>query len=443
MRKSKSQFQDIIPQEKRSIRNIPLSNHAEVVIKPDQSIKGRFSDEEISVEKELPSKFKEISYKDDLVFTGGRRVGGLSKLTLWIITLACASALFLSLTYFFTAAVVKVDTKELIIPLPASMNLSLSPKEGEIAYSTVSFTDSVSELVDATGEKDVLSKATGNIMVYNAFDSNSQKFVEGTRFETPGGLIYKTSKAIIVPGKKTVSGKEVPGSIEVSVVAEKAGPEYNIELTDFTVPGLKNDSRFNKFYARSKTSMTGGESGKVAEVSEVDMTKVVGALKEKLETNLKEKLEKELPKNQVLLKDLSVLNFKVSSPKLKDGKALVEVEGNIKAYVLDSNSLARFLLRDSDTPIKESDSFVVVLDEVVASVDDLTNMSSVNFSGQAKVSYVFPIDEFKIKIAGVSEDSIPVISKEYSAISEISTTIKPFWKSTIPKDTDRIFIEEI
>jgi len=159
--------------------------------------------------------------------------------------------------------------------------------------------------------------------------------------------------------------------------------------------------------------------------------------------NDKEKLEKELPKNQVLLKDLSVLNFKVSSPKLKDGKALVEVEGNIKAYVLDSNSLARFLLRDSDTPIKESDSFVVVLDEVVVSVDDLTNMSSVNFSGQAKVSYVFPIDEFKIKIAGVSEDSIPVISKEYSAISEISTTIKPFWKSTIPKDTDRIFIEEI
>jgi hypothetical protein len=445
MKKTKSQFQDIIPPEKRSIRNIPLSNHVETHAKNDPSIREKIIVEEIEIKNETSYSWsaKPKHERDDLVFTGNKKVGGLSKLTLWFLTIICAGGLFLSVTYFLTSAQIRVETKKFSVSMPQSLDLSLSPKENQVGYSAVTFSDTVSDSVIATGEKEVSNKATGSIVVYNAFDSNSQKFIEGTRFQTSEGLIYKLTKPIVVPGKKVVSGKDVPGSVEAVVVAEKAGADYNIGLSDFTVPGLKDDKRFSKFYARSKTSMTGGESGKVAVVADSDMTRVVDALKDRLNTELISKLNKELPENQVMFKDMYTLEFKVQTPKLQKDKALIEVTGTIKAYVLDSKTLSKVLLADSGATIKDNDNFMVDTNNATATINDsVSGTPTISFGGDATVSYVFNKDEFKKSIAGISDDRIPEISKQYSAISRISTTIKPFWKSTIPEDINRIEITE-
>ena len=66
---------------------------------------------------------------------------------------------------------------------------------------------------------------------------------------------------VTIPGTKVENGKTVPGSKEVDVVADKAGAEYNIGLTDFTIPGFKGSPKFETVFARSKTEMTGGYVG--------------------------------------------------------------------------------------------------------------------------------------------------------------------------------------
>ena len=50
-------------------------------------------------------------------------------------------------------------------------------------------------------------KASGQIIVYNAYNDNNQKLIKNTRFETPDGKIYRIQASIIVPGTKVEEGK--------------------------------------------------------------------------------------------------------------------------------------------------------------------------------------------------------------------------------------------
>jgi hypothetical protein len=115
-----------------------------------------------------------------------------------------------------------------------------------------------------TGVKEVETKASGQIIIYNAFSSATQPLVRNTRFETPDGKIYRIKQSLSVPGASIKDGETIPGSIEATVYADEAGEEYNISLTDFTIPGFKGGPRFDKFYARSKTPMSGGFMGKIS-----------------------------------------------------------------------------------------------------------------------------------------------------------------------------------
>jgi len=84
----------------------------------------------------------------------------------------------------------------------------------------------------ATGVENVEKKASGRIVVYNEFSSAPQKLIATTRFETPDGKIYRIKDAVTVPGA---------GSVEATVYADQPGEEYNIDLTDFTIPGFKGN----------------------------------------------------------------------------------------------------------------------------------------------------------------------------------------------------------
>ena len=105
-------------------------------------------------------------------------------------------------------------------------------------------------------------------MIYNKYSAEAQIFVKDTRFETPEGKIYRIDRAVTVPGMKNSGGQTVAGSVEATVYADKSGSEYNIGFSDFTIPGLKGGLKYEKFYARSKTPMTGGMKGTVPDISE-------------------------------------------------------------------------------------------------------------------------------------------------------------------------------
>ncbi|MES2224038.1 MAG: hypothetical protein V4469_03870 [Patescibacteria group bacterium] len=432
----KSPFQDIIPSEKRSIRNISLSSKT----KSSEEDETPITNEDPKPKRRKAERHEEIS-EEKVIFTRDQQFkgSGLSRLTLWLITIVSVAVLFLVITHFLNSATVTIETKKWQATLPAKLDLALQPSEGQVGYSVVTLADSVSDTLDATGEKEVSTKASGTLIVYNNFATSAQGLVAGTRFQSSKGLIYKIEKAVSIPGMKKVGGKDVPGSLEISVTAEKPGGEYNIGLDDFSVPGLAGTSKANKIYARSKTVMSGGNVGKIATVEDQTLAQKVEELKTKLNEKLKAKSQGELPGTQIIFNGLTNVQYNVQEPKLQDNKAVVEVKGEMKVYLIDTNSLAKILLAPQGVTVLPTDEFTLTIGDATAKFEEgATTPDKIDFSGNVTVEYKLDAEKFKSEIAGVSESEIPEISSNYKAISQISTNVKPFWKSTIPSNLSKI-----
>jgi len=103
-------------------------------------------------------------------------------------------------------------------------------------------------------------KASGTIIVFNEYSSDSQLLIASTRFLSSNGKIFRTTKNIYVPGTKTENDEIIPGSIDVEVLADYWGDEYNIGSSDFTISGFKGTAKYTDFYGKSNTAMSGGSS---------------------------------------------------------------------------------------------------------------------------------------------------------------------------------------
>jgi len=99
-------------------------------------------------------------------------------------------------------------------------------------------------------------KATGIITIYNTYSSSPQTLVKTTRFVSEGGKLFRTTKTIVVPGADASSGKIVPGSTTVEVIASEPGNEYNIGPSTFSIPGFKGTPKYLAFYGESFSAFT-------------------------------------------------------------------------------------------------------------------------------------------------------------------------------------------
>lgn len=449
----KSPFQDIIPPEKRSIRNVSLNKQAptpkKIHHKRSKKVKDEEESENISVTLNVESVTSEeqndpwvYEPKEDLkLYSDESSHSKASRLMIWLVAVASVFVLFFAVSWLLSGATVKIGLKKVQVPVSGTMNLSLSPKDDEVGYSTIVLTDKASATLPATGQKQVNSYATGTIVIYNNYSGATQKLVAGTRFALSNGLIYKLDSAVTVPGKTSKN----PGSVTAKVTAEKAGAEYNVGLSDFTIPGFKGDPRYNGFYARSKTEMVGGGSGTVATVDDTSKNAIIENLKAGLVTGLEDKVRKELPNTSVSLSGLENISFTVGEPTLQDDKAKIEVVGTIKLYAINANSLAKSLLGKAGIEALDSTNIMVNTSGATATSTEVgTSTLAVTFNGNATIEYQIDNAQFAKDIAGKSKDEVAKITSEkYKEITSISSEIRPFWRRNIPTDTSRIkLIEE-
>ena len=125
----------------------------------------------------------------------------------------------------------------------------------------------------SSSEKEVFQKAAGRITVYNNFSTSPQILVATTRFQTSEGLVFRILKTITVPAAVKVGDKLKPGEIETEAVADRAGEEYNIEPSDFRIPGFVGSPKYQGFYAKSFEKFSGGFVGRSSFVSKEDFEK--------------------------------------------------------------------------------------------------------------------------------------------------------------------------
>jgi hypothetical protein len=386
---------------------------------------------------------KIIRRKTKIKFPSGKMVFGI---LLFVLALILGTKILDA----FSKAVIHVTLYQETINIDTILKAS-QESSADLTFETVEMQITEEKTMAATGVKTVETKARGKIIVYNSYGSKPQTLIKNTRFETPDGKIYSINERIIVPGAKVENGKIVPSSIEVTVYADMPGEEYNMGLTDFTIPGFKGGPRYEKFYARSKTAMDGGFKGEIPVVSKEDSQK----LKESVENSITNKLLKNVllqkPEGYLLYKDAIKITFTESEQKdpktTRQGplKFTVKETGMLFAYLFSEKALSNALVKkylgeEFQNKVRAGNIENLKFELINQDIDKGT----VVFKLKGKANFVWLIDEEKLKEALIaSSENFESVFKSYPAIEHASIVFRPSWWKFFPDKKSKISIEQI
>ena len=378
--------------------------------------------------------------------------GNFGRFALWgIATLAVAGLLFLIFSVFWGGAKVLVTPKSVTAIVDGTFTAKKTADAGSLPFEVMTITRETTRTVPAQGTEDVQVAASGRITVFNDYSTGGQKLIANTRFETPAGLIYRIKDAITVPGRSVSGGTSVPGSIEVTVYADKPGESHNSGLTDFTIPGLKGDPRFSKMYARSSTAMTGGFSGTRPKVLPEDVTAAKTAMQSDLSASLKADARGQIPDGYVLYPDGEFISFETLPASVAEGSSSAELKerGVLLGVLVSEDALAQFVISQTHTASFEGTpaallspeglSFTIVDKGSVKPESDATFRFSL--SGPAKIVWGFDEAQFKADLAGKEKAALQTVLSGYPGIDSATVSLRPIWSGSFPEDTEKITVE--
>ncbi|MFH1671217.1 MAG: hypothetical protein ABH889_00345 [Candidatus Portnoybacteria bacterium] len=299
----------------------------------------------------------------------------------------------------------------------------------------------------ATGEKQLNEKARGMITVYNEYSSSDQALVATTRFESPDGKVFRISKNITVPGAKIEEGQIIASSIDVEVIADQPGSDYNIGPTNFTIPGFAGSPKFASFYGKSKESMSGGSIEKVKVVTADDIKQGEKILIDRLKADVDGSLEEQIPG------DLKILEGGLKE-EVADISSTIEEGDPADKFNLSVDMVVRALL------YKEEDLKDLIDLNLIAQIEDdkrpLSDTQKVKWEdplidwnkGEAQLSLevqeglAFKIDAEKIKneLVGKKEVDVRKYLASQPEIEKAKVNFWPFWVKKIPKQEKKIKI---
>jgi len=350
----------------------------------------------------------------------------------------------------FSSITLEITPRQQFVDIDVVFQASVEPKKDELSLEIMQISREEKGTFNPTGTKQVTKKSSGQVVLYNSYSSQPQTLVQNTRLETPDGKIYRLPKTIIVPGAKVEGGKITASEIETTVFADKPGEEYNIGLTDFTIPGFKDPEKREKIYGRSKTEMKGGLIGEIAVIAESDI-KIIGditsSLKEKVRDYFLKMGTNPKPENFLLYENAKQIVFDEQKNKPKIGD-----EGN-QIDLQESAVFSGFLLKKSDVNQALGEKYlgketapqieIINLDKLNFELKSFTATTiTFNLKGQAHFSW--KIDEDGIKTDLIKESQNPQnVFPKYPAIEKAKIVFKPAWWKSIPKDSSKIAIVRI
>lgn len=437
---TKNIIQDVVT-KRRSIRQISIERGGRSVRNETKKI----ANEEPEKIKYKPSGFekqKEVKKRN------------APKMIIWTVALLSVIFFLFSVTSFFSTATVTIVPKVERVSFDDTYIARKNALSEELQFEVMTLQKKMSKQLEATEMQNSEIKASGKIVVYNNFSATPQRLIINTRFESKDGLIYKIPESIIVPGVKMVNGKKVPGSVETLVFADESGEKYNIKISDlkgdFKIPGFKGDKKYDYFYARPKTDITGGTNGKVKKVP----VKILSEARSELKAEIKSQLLKEAystkPKSSVLFADAYYVDY-VSLPDSPIGADKIEITENGTFYgiIFDESKLSSYLAKEKIPNNYNGAPVDLVLDDsAVVSASNNSNVKiwesdtlNLSLKGGANIVWTYDKDALQKSLAGQKKNNLKQILSSYPGITEIRAQIRPYWRKSFPNKPEKIKIE--
>lgn len=425
----KKKFMDIIPPNKRSIRNIPLSLHVE-----DEPTKKNIKEPSKTHIKEL----LEIEIGDQ---------NNSRKKSVWILAgLAVVAVGFVVVSKFSNATVTIIKSGQ-EIPLALDINLAHSSSSSDsVDYDvmTLSLSQEIpaSSVSMATGTAALGTKATGSVTLYNNYSTKPQILVKGTRLSSDNGKIYLLTSSVTIPGQSTVKGVVTPGTVVAKIQAEKEGTSYNLTATNFTLPGLKSSPRYKSVYAKSKTAIAGGAAPK----SKIVVDKqTLQDMRDSLYDSAMKQIAAEKADEYMLIDGATQDSLTVES---SSTASLV-----LSALLIKKSDLALYIqtAKNLDIKISPTNADSVIIDTVNLSLDipsslDISKITDLNnfkiaLNGTTTINSDFSDNIISNEISGLDGGSARKILMDKVGVKAVNLEIWPWWVSTVPSNPESIKIK--
>ena len=373
------------------------------------------------------------------------------RLLLWGVAVLFVILLIVALSTSFTGARIRITPKTQLVTVHTEFTASRG-ETGKLGFQALPISETDELVIPADTLKKVSERATGTITIFNAFSDKPQRLIKNTRFETPAGLIYRIGTSVTVPGKTEKNGRPVPGSVEAVVSADSPGAEYNIPLSDFTIPGFKTDPpRFAGFYARSKTAIEGGMLGTIKTPSD-------GAIKT-ARASLRDSLRQEVAKDKQALVPSGYILFQ-GALAAKEEPLATEPRGEDKAAVRERITGAAYVFKKSDIAQAIAQALIPSFDKLPIDIPDLTSLAftmtesptgnlaevkTLRFMLTGDTRIVWRFDEAKLRdaLVGRPKGDLAATLASFPTIEKADLVLKPFWSGTFPKNPKQVVIETV
>ncbi len=352
---------------------------------------------------------------------------------------------------FLPRAAIKIVVKKTgwnyVDSVLASKNIAdIDTGQKKIPAEVFSQTKNFSFSFPATGRKQIQRKATGKILIYNNYSSSPQPLVASTRFEAPDGKIFRLQKAVVVPGAKVENGKVVAMSIEAEVIADKAGEEYNIGQTVFTIPGLKESPKYKSFYAESKDGMRDGFVGEAAYPTEEDVKKARAEAIESLKNVGESFVLSQIPKGFKIIdgaKQFSVTREKLSEESDEKNNFNFFLEGTYSVIAFKEADFLELMKKLGRIGVNNDKLEINRFEEEYGAGRPDFDKGEISFAVNFRADlWQFPEtgDDFKNKITGKKEKELKDAIYSLPDIDRATVSFWPMWVRRVPSNIEQIEI---
>lgn len=407
-----------------------------------EEVKPRESIEEVEIEVKAVPAFHKEKFRKPKKFSGG---------SLLIVGIVLVIGVIIG-TYFLTdtKSEVKISPKteqlnaekDVVITINEDYKKAEGDERFVLTGKVLSEEKEYTTQIASTGSAGGGGMAKGRIKIFAKHTpSTPLPLIKGTRFVSEkNGKTYRIQNAITIPA----GSNGEPGSVEVDVLADGSGDEYNIDSSKFSVPGFKEQGNafFDTTWAEVVTPITGGAKSTEPAVSENDILGAKDKFKNQQLEGIKNQLISALPSDYLLIDNSTLQDVSGLSVKAKAGDKVgsFDVSGTIKTTMIavKKDDLNSFLssIAGSGQSLNYGDLKVSATKMV-----EKSDSFELNLAVSANYSKIGDVDSLTRSILGKSkEEALSILAKDKN-IEKVDVNINPLWKNVISANKDNVIVK--
>lgn len=394
---------------------------------------------------QFPSTYPEDA-QSPILYTNKKHIFGNRRVFKLVLGLALIGVIFVLFSSFDKTRVDIVAATE-TQGITQKVTAHLYPNTDQLGFDVIAVSVEDTLVLNPETDTEIREKASGTVRIFNHYSTQPQRLSEGTRLETVGGQIFKIplGSTITIPGKTG----DTPGSVDVLVYADEPGPDYNIDLTDFSIPGFREaglDKKFADIYAVSTGAMTGGFIGTKKVLSDDQIQKAQASLSDNVQFLLQQRINAEKTNQFFLVDGAGEIQF-APIEITEDGENLRLVQKAQGSRIILSKEHLNTYIQNTFFPENPDHRLIITgyenLEITRAGTGPLEGKDQAVLEISADVSYSYDLDPDTLVQNIMSRDikTLLPLFIETKEISYAKVNVFPFWRKTTSDLADRFKVD--